>query len=185
MTAARTIRQQIIDILSQNEMTASDLSHTLGIKEKEVHEHLPHIFRSAAARGWTLEILPSECLNCGFVFKNRKRFTPPGRCPHCKSTYIQKPNIRLSESRNWQYVSARFGRVRRQVRESHAVISQIRGSRITPTGFGAISLPPLKMAILLVLDWHYLVNPPVEIAQFYGISIQRVHQIVRRRSKKK
>jgi predicted Zn-ribbon and HTH transcriptional regulator len=99
MAATRTIRQQIIDLLSQNEMTATDLSRSLGIEEKEIHQHLPHIFRSAAAQGWTLQILPSECLKCGFVFKDRTRFTPPGRCPHCKSTYIQKPAFKVIRER--------------------------------------------------------------------------------------
>jgi predicted Zn-ribbon and HTH transcriptional regulator len=95
MAAAKTIRQQIFFLLSDTEMTASDLSHSLGIREKEVHEHLPHVYRSATAQGLTLQIRPSECLKCGFVFKERSRFTPPGRCPHCKGTYLQKPTFKI------------------------------------------------------------------------------------------
>ncbi|MBU1902091.1 MAG: ArsR family transcriptional regulator, partial [Proteobacteria bacterium] len=39
----KTIRQQIIDILMEREMTAIDLSQDVGIGEKEVYAHLPHI----------------------------------------------------------------------------------------------------------------------------------------------
>jgi predicted Zn-ribbon and HTH transcriptional regulator len=86
-----TIRQQIIILLSKTEMTALDLSKNLGIREKEVYEHLPHIARTVTAQGKRLVIRPSRCLKCGYVFENRKRFTRPGRCPRCKDTHLQKP----------------------------------------------------------------------------------------------
>ena len=86
-----TIRKQIIDCLSNGPATALDLSQDLGIMEKEVYEHLPHIGRSMAAQGRNLFIYPSECLKCGFRFEKRKRFTKPGRCPRCKETHIKRP----------------------------------------------------------------------------------------------
>ena len=86
-----TIRQQIIGCLSEGAMSAIDLSKALGMKEKEVYEHLPHIARSVVAQGKKLVILPSECMNCGYVFEDRKRFTRPGRCPKCKGTHVQRP----------------------------------------------------------------------------------------------
>jgi len=87
----KTIRQQILELLTDKEMDARDLSREVGIKEKEVYEHLPHIARSLAAKGNTLTIRPSECLKCGYVFKNRKRFTCPGRCPHCRDSHLTSP----------------------------------------------------------------------------------------------
>ena len=87
----KTIRQQILELLTDEEMDARDLSREVGIKEKEVYEHLPHIARSLAAKGNTLTIRPSECLKCGYVFKNRKRFTRPGRCPHCRDSHLTSP----------------------------------------------------------------------------------------------
>jgi transcriptional regulator len=90
-----TVRQQIIGLLSEEEMSAIDLSQELGIREKEVYEHLPHIARSVAARGKELVICPSLCLKCGYVFKNRKRFTRPGRCPQCKETHLQRPTYEI------------------------------------------------------------------------------------------
>ncbi|MBW1782888.1 MAG: transcriptional regulator [Deltaproteobacteria bacterium] len=91
----RTIRQQLADILTETEMTAIDLSQEVGIREKEVYEHLPHISRSMARQGKRLIIEPARCLKCGYVFEARKRFTRPGRCPQCRETHIQRPTFRV------------------------------------------------------------------------------------------
>ena len=91
----KTIRQQLIEILSEEEMTAINLSQDVGIGEKEVYEHLPHIARSVGSQGRKLVIEPARCLKCGYVFEGRKRFTRPGRCPQCRETYIQRPGYRI------------------------------------------------------------------------------------------
>ena len=91
-----TIRRQIINLLSEKEMTARDLSQALRIREKEVYEHLPHAERSVKNSKKKLTIDPATCINCGFVFKDRRRFTTPGRCPHCKSERIEHPMYRIS-----------------------------------------------------------------------------------------
>jgi DNA-directed RNA polymerase specialized sigma subunit len=49
-----TKRKQIIDLLSKKEMDARELSQAVGIREKEVYEHLPHIARSAFLSSWSL-----------------------------------------------------------------------------------------------------------------------------------
>ncbi|MGD2268958.1 MAG: transcriptional regulator [Desulfobacterales bacterium] len=95
----KTIRQQIIALLSGTEMSARNLSQSLGIEEREIYDHLNHVQRSAVALGMRLEIRPSECLKCGFVFRDRARLTPPGRCPRCKGTYLQKPAFKLDRSK--------------------------------------------------------------------------------------
>jgi predicted Zn-ribbon and HTH transcriptional regulator len=92
----QTIRQQMIEFLSNKEMGASELSKSVGIREKEVYEHLSHIARTVNARRKKLIIIPSCCLECGYVFENRKRFSPPSRCPRCKSEHIQDPTYRIS-----------------------------------------------------------------------------------------
>ena len=91
----KTIRQQLIEILSEGEFGAIDLSRNVGIGEKEVYEHLPHIARSVASRGKELVIEPSRCLKCGYVFEARTRFTRPGRCPQCRETHIQRPTFKI------------------------------------------------------------------------------------------
>ena len=87
----QTTRQQIIDLLSIREMDARELSKELGIQEKEVIVHLPHIARSLKSKGRKLNLQPSECLACGYVFEDRSRFTRPGRCPLCKKSHLKSP----------------------------------------------------------------------------------------------
>jgi transcriptional regulator len=91
----KTIRQQLIEALMETEMTAIDLSQEVGIREKEVYEHLPHIARSVASQGKKLLITPPRCLKCGFVFEERRRFTRPGRCPKCRETHIESPTYTI------------------------------------------------------------------------------------------
>jgi len=88
----KSIRQKIIELLREGEMDARDLSREASIREKEVYDHLVHIARSLAAKGSKLEIHPAQCLSCGYVFKERQRFTRPGRCPHCKNSHLQSPS---------------------------------------------------------------------------------------------
>ncbi len=90
-----TIRQQIIELLSSGERGSRELSRILGIREKEVLDHLPHIARSVGAGKGKLVIHPPVCLSCGFEFKERRRFTKPGRCPKCKSQQIQPPGFEI------------------------------------------------------------------------------------------
>ena len=92
-----TIRQQIIELLTDAEMDALELSREVGIKEKEVYEHLVHIARTLAAKGRKLSIKASECLKCGYVFKDRRRFTRPGRCPRCRESHIVNPSFKITK----------------------------------------------------------------------------------------
>jgi hypothetical protein len=90
-----TIRRQIVDLLSNHPLTARELSQALGIREKEVFEHLPFVTRTVAARGRKLEALPFACMACGYVFRGRKRLDRPGRCPSCKSGHVEEPRYRV------------------------------------------------------------------------------------------
>jgi predicted Zn-ribbon and HTH transcriptional regulator len=76
-------------------MNAIEISQEIGIKEKDVYEHLPHVARSVAVQGKNLVILPACCLDCGYVFRDRRRFTRPGRCPKCKGTHIERPAFEI------------------------------------------------------------------------------------------
>ena len=91
----QTIRKQMIELLDKREMSAREISQTIKIREKEVYTHLSHISRSVNAQRKKLIIIPAECLECGFVFEKRKRFTRPSRCPHCKSEHIRNPAYRI------------------------------------------------------------------------------------------
>jgi predicted Zn-ribbon and HTH transcriptional regulator len=88
---SHTIRQGIISLLSEQELDARDLSQELGLKEKEIYEHLVHVERSVAASRGRFVITPSQCLLCGYVFEDRRRLTRPGRCPQCRRSKLQNP----------------------------------------------------------------------------------------------
>ena len=85
----QTIRQEIIDLLSSEELTIRDLSQAVSLQEKEIVGHLGHIERSLVRQGKKLMLSPYKCLTCGFVFDKRTRFTKPGRCPSCKNSHIR------------------------------------------------------------------------------------------------
>ena len=90
-----TIRQRIIDLLTENEMTARELSQALGIREKDVLLHLDHAARTVKGAGRKLRVEPFQCLNCGYGFPDRSKFTRPGRCPKCKQSHIQEPRFSI------------------------------------------------------------------------------------------
>ena len=90
-----TIRKQMLEVLLEGPVDGPELSRKLHIREKEVYEHLPHVARSAAALDMHFVIHPSRCDTCGFVFRDRRRVTPPGRCPGCKSTHLRLPTYEL------------------------------------------------------------------------------------------
>lgn len=91
----QTIRQQIVVLLTERAMNARELSQAMRIREREVYDHLSHIARSVAAQRKRLIVQPFRCLGCGYVFQDRKRFTPPGRCPRCKKAHLERPSYRV------------------------------------------------------------------------------------------
>ena len=85
---SNTIRKEMIDVLSEGPQTLRDLSQIVGIMEKEVADHLPFIEKSLKHQGKVLQVQPYQCMNCGFVFEGRKKYTKPGKCPSCKGERI-------------------------------------------------------------------------------------------------
>ena len=90
-----TIRQQMIELLAGGEYTDRDLSQLLGIPEKDVVYHLEHIARSVHGQKRKLKVIPARCMECGFAFDDRRRFSKPGRCPRCKGEHLQDPRYHL------------------------------------------------------------------------------------------
>jgi predicted Zn-ribbon and HTH transcriptional regulator len=74
-------------LLARQPMGARDLAAELGLREKEVVEHLEHLRRSHVA----LVVTPASCGECGFVFRKRDRLSRPSRCPMCRSEQINEP----------------------------------------------------------------------------------------------
>ena len=91
----KTVRQTIVALLQENEMTANDLSRAAGVPEKEVCDHLTHIRLSMKAGKSVFSMTPPECRSCGYVYTDRRRLTRPGRCPRCKATHLSPPSFRI------------------------------------------------------------------------------------------
>jgi transcriptional regulator len=94
----KTKRKEMIQILSNKEMDAGEISSAVGIGEKEVYTHLNHIERSVKHQRKKLIIKPAECFGCGYAFEKRRRFTRPSRCPICKSEHIRNPMYRIDKA---------------------------------------------------------------------------------------
>jgi transcriptional regulator len=92
-----TIRQAIVVLLQDQDLSAREISQVMGIREKEVYEHLTHIARSAAVKG-RFQVQPPVCRGCGFEFRKRDRLSPPGRCFQCRSESIIPPRFQIQEA---------------------------------------------------------------------------------------
>lgn len=85
-----TLRREIVSVLSEETMTAREISERVGIQERDVVDHLEHI--RAALHG-RLVVTPAVCMGCGFSFTKRERLKGPGRCPVCRSEHIAEPSF--------------------------------------------------------------------------------------------
>jgi len=95
-----------MELLTGAVRSTRQLAETLGISERQVEEHLPHVVKTLAhdrSRRFILE--PSTCPDCGFVFRDRIKLTRPSRCPRCRSEAITAPRYSI------ETVKLRAGRV--------------------------------------------------------------------------
>lgn len=90
-----TVRRSIESALSDNALTARELSVLVSIREREVAAHLEHLARSLPTRGRRLVSEPARCAACDFEFEGRERASRPSRCPKCKSERIQPAAFRI------------------------------------------------------------------------------------------
>lgn len=90
-----TLREALRRALRAGPATARDLSAEIGVREKDVADHLAHLARSLAHRGERLVVEPATCVACGHAFTGRTRLTRPGACPECRSTRIDPPVFRV------------------------------------------------------------------------------------------
>lgn len=89
--AVETVRRIVSELISDQPLSAREISVQAHISEKDVYSHLEHIRLSLQAGGSHLEVTPAECFTCGFVFTKRDRLTPPGKCPLCRHEKILEP----------------------------------------------------------------------------------------------
>ena len=86
----RTHRQRLVELISEDSFTLQELSVEIHQPVKEVLHHLKHVQKSIRPPlRFIME--PAKCLKCGFVFKDRRKLSPPSKCPKCKDSHIQDP----------------------------------------------------------------------------------------------
>ncbi|WLQ11948.1 transcriptional regulator [Hahella aquimaris] len=81
-----TVRRELMSVLLDGAFTVGSLSKLIGKSEKEIYGHLEHLQKTGS-----LNIEPARCGKCDYVFEDRSRVKKPGKCPKCKSTFIDEP----------------------------------------------------------------------------------------------
>ncbi len=97
VAAIMTLRRLLIDLLSHEPRSISSLARELGLGRGDIEDDLRHAIRSARAQGHDVQVIPSRCKSCDFLFGEEK-LTKPSRCPACKGTRLYEPMIRVARS---------------------------------------------------------------------------------------
>jgi hypothetical protein len=91
--ADKTLRQSITDLLLTQELTVSGLAQALDVKFSEIESALEHIEKSIRPK--KIKSRPALCQQCGFVFRERKKYSRPSRCPECRSEWIKEASFTI------------------------------------------------------------------------------------------
>ena len=86
----KTIRQQLSECLMAHEYTLSELSKMFNLSMNDTRFHLEKI-----AYQNPITIGDVRCKHCSFLFKGRKKFTRPGKCPECRSRHQDEPGLSI------------------------------------------------------------------------------------------
>ncbi|MGQ4915698.1 MAG: transcriptional regulator [Candidatus Asgardarchaeia archaeon] len=93
-----TRRERIIELLLKTDepLSLRDIALTLEEKEKAIARDIKHIAKTVKRqyRDMQLVMYPAVCRKCGYVFSKSENIDP-GRCPRCKSEWIEKPKFKI------------------------------------------------------------------------------------------
>ena len=92
-----TRRQEIAEILRSEALSLQDLSVFLKVHIKVILDDIPHVEKSVQPQE-KLIVVPSQCQQCGFTFKERRKIKTPSRCPKCKGTWIKSPLFQIQDA---------------------------------------------------------------------------------------
>jgi hypothetical protein len=93
-----TQRKRIVALLKERPLSGKELSGQLRVPEKDVYDHLEHIRRTMNKGEYRLAVVPARCQRCGFVFRKRGRLKKPGKCPLCRSEFLEEPLFSVESS---------------------------------------------------------------------------------------
>jgi hypothetical protein len=94
--ATESPRQAIRRLISEAPLTAHALSGLVRLPEREIVPHLEHLARSLRGAGARLGVEPARCIDCGFVFRDRRRLSRPSACPRCGSQHLTAPVFHIA-----------------------------------------------------------------------------------------
>lgn len=89
-----TFRQGLIERLLDSPAPLTELARELEITPRQMADELKHLERSLVHQPYRLVIHPARCRKCGFEF-DANRFRKPGKCPHCRNTWIAEPAFEI------------------------------------------------------------------------------------------
>ena len=96
-----TRREQIIKLLKSSDsfISAEQIAISLDVRDvRLIYSDLQHIAKTIKGLSGGRETLimdPPKCRKCGFIFKNTKHIKKPGRCPRCRSTWIEPAKFKI------------------------------------------------------------------------------------------
>jgi predicted Zn-ribbon and HTH transcriptional regulator len=84
-------RRELIGLLRGRMLPLTEIARIEKTRLKDLENDLEHLRRTLRREGIRLLVEPARCRKCDFVF--REKLTKPGRCPKCKSTWIDEPQV--------------------------------------------------------------------------------------------
>lgn len=92
----QTLRQEILDLLTQQEWGFEELREYLGTSVARLEEDLRHVERTARGQDLKFFVEPARCPECGFVLSVKpERYATPSRCPSCRNERLVPPRLRV------------------------------------------------------------------------------------------
>jgi hypothetical protein len=85
-------RRELLDLLRGRLLPLSEVARHEKVRVQDLADDLEHLRKSLKHEGLRLVVDPARCQKCDFVFTKGK-LLKPGRCPKCKSTWIDEPRV--------------------------------------------------------------------------------------------
>jgi hypothetical protein len=85
-------RKELVELLRGRMLPLSEIARLERVRVQDLADDLEHLRKSLRQAGMKLVVEPATCQKCEFVF-TKGRLVKPGRCPKCRSTWIDEPRV--------------------------------------------------------------------------------------------
>lgn len=94
-----TRREKIIALLidADKPLTLREIANILEEKERTIERDMKHVSKTIRRKykGKRLVMYPAVCRKCGYTLRSDN--INPGKCPKCKSEWLEKPRFQVIE----------------------------------------------------------------------------------------